>query len=130
MLAENMNQVRRQMTIRIESCGSAPRLPGGHGTFERRSGVRKRRTSGGTPQPIPTADKSGSNSWIAITANGDITVYTGRVDLGTGSETAWGQFVAEELDVPIAKVCMIVGDTGLTPNQEKTELLPVSKTPS
>ena len=49
-----------------------------------------------------------------------VTLFTGRVDLGTGTETVFAQFVAEELDVPIAWVRVVMGDTRLTPDQGKT----------
>jgi CO/xanthine dehydrogenase Mo-binding subunit len=49
-----------------------------------------------------------------------VTVYSGKVDLGTGVRTALSQMVAEELDVPINKVSVIEGDTALTPDQGPT----------
>src|SRR5262249_39229611 len=42
------------------------------------------------------------------------------VELGTGVETALAQIVAEELDVPLARVTMVLGDTWRTPNQGPT----------
>jgi CO/xanthine dehydrogenase Mo-binding subunit len=60
------------------------------------------------------------DSWLAIARDGTVTLYTGRVDLGTGTETVYAQFVAEELDVPVGKVHVVMGDTRLTPNQGKT----------
>ena len=60
------------------------------------------------------------NSWLAIARDGSVTVFTGRVDLGTGLEIAMAQFVAEELDVPVGRVHVVMGDTRLTPDQGKT----------
>jgi CO/xanthine dehydrogenase Mo-binding subunit len=60
------------------------------------------------------------DSWLAIARDGSVTVYTGRVDLGTGTEIALAQFAAEELDVPIERVHVVMGDTRLTPDQGKT----------
>jgi nicotinate dehydrogenase subunit B len=60
------------------------------------------------------------DSFLAIAANGDVTVYSGKVDLGTGVATALTQIVAEELDVPLARVSIIQGDTLLTPDQGPT----------
>lgn len=60
------------------------------------------------------------DSWLAIARDGTVTLYTGRVDIGTGTETVFAQFVAEELDVPIDRVRVIMGDTRLTPDQGKT----------
>ena len=60
------------------------------------------------------------DSWLVIGQDGSVTVYTGRIDMGTGVETAWGQMVAEELDVAFQQVKMVMGDTGLTPDQGKS----------
>ena len=57
------------------------------------------------------------DSYLAIGADGRITVYSGKVDLGTGLCTALTQIVAEELDVPLGHVTLIQGDTLLTPDQ-------------
>ncbi len=70
--------------------------------------------------PARDVDPERLDSWLAIARNGEVTVFTGRVDLGTGTETVLGQFVAEELDVPFSRVRVIMGDTRLTPNQGKT----------
>jgi nicotinate dehydrogenase subunit B len=57
------------------------------------------------------------DSYLAIGPDGRITVYSGKVDLGTGLRTALTQIVAEELDVPLGHVTLIQGDTLLTPDQ-------------
>ena len=57
------------------------------------------------------------DSYLAIAPDGRITVYSGKVDLGTGLRTALTQIVAEELDVPLGHVTLIQGDTLLTPDQ-------------
>ena len=51
------------------------------------------------------------DSWIAITADGRVTAYTGKCDLGQGMLTAQTQLVAEELSVPPDRVTMIECDT-------------------
>jgi len=60
------------------------------------------------------------DAFLAIDAKGTVTVYSGKVDLGTGIPTALAQMVADELDVPLAAVEMITGDTALTPDQGTT----------
>ena len=60
------------------------------------------------------------DSYLAIGADGRITVFSGKVDLGTGVRTAMAQIVAEELDVPMDRVIVIQGDTLLTPDQGPT----------
>jgi CO/xanthine dehydrogenase Mo-binding subunit len=44
-------------------------------------------------------------------------VYSGKVDLGTGTDTALTQMAAEELGVPMSSVKLVTGDTLLTPDQ-------------
>jgi CO/xanthine dehydrogenase Mo-binding subunit len=60
------------------------------------------------------------DSFLAIDKAGNVTVYSGKVDLGTGVTTALRQIVAEELDVPIDRIELIQGDTLLTPDQGNT----------
>ena len=60
------------------------------------------------------------DGFLAIATDGRVTVYSGKVDLGTGVRTALTQMVAEELDVPMSHVTLIEGDTALTPDQGTT----------
>jgi nicotinate dehydrogenase subunit B len=60
------------------------------------------------------------DSWIAIAQDGTVSVFTSKVDLGTGTGTALGQIVAEELDVPISKIRMEIGDTDKSVDQGRT----------
>ncbi|HXZ07864.1 MAG TPA: molybdopterin cofactor-binding domain-containing protein, partial [Paraburkholderia sp.] len=60
------------------------------------------------------------DSWIAIAADGAVTAYTGKCELGQGMLTAQTQLVAEELSVPLARVRLILSDTDLCPDQGTT----------
>ena len=60
------------------------------------------------------------DGFLSIDADGQVTVYCGKVDLGTGLRTALTQIAAEELDVPLNQVRLIQGDTALTPDQGPT----------
>jgi len=60
------------------------------------------------------------DAWIRIGTDGKVTVFTGKVELGQGIVTALAQIAAEELDVPFARVTMVSGDTGRTPNEGQT----------
>src|SRR6516165_11051837 len=51
------------------------------------------------------------DSFLAIDAGGVVTLYSGKVDLGTGVATALPQMVADELDVPFNRVKLVQGDT-------------------
>src|ERR1044071_7929096 len=65
-------------------------------------------------------DGAALDSWLAVGADGRITAYTGKCDLGQGIFTAQMQLVAEELYVPMAHVTMIECDTAVTPDQGTT----------
>jgi nicotinate dehydrogenase subunit B len=67
-----------------------------------------------------TVDPGSVESFLAINPDGTVTVFSGKVDLGTGLRTALTQMVADELDVGFSKVTLIQGDTDLTPDQGVT----------
>ena len=60
------------------------------------------------------------DSWLAIAPDGTVSVFTSKVDLGTGTGTALGQIVAEELDVAVLKIRMEIGDTTRSVDQGRT----------
>jgi CO/xanthine dehydrogenase Mo-binding subunit len=60
------------------------------------------------------------DSWIRIDANGSITVFTGKVELGQGAKTALQQIAAEQLDVPFAALKLVTADTSRTANEGYT----------
>ena len=57
------------------------------------------------------------SSYIAITADGTVSAFLGKIDMGQGLIVAIGQMVAEELDVPFGSVKLIMGDTATSVNQ-------------
>jgi nicotinate dehydrogenase subunit B len=69
-----------------------------------------------TPRPGEAA----SDIHVCLTADGQVYAFNGHVDLGTGIRTALAQIVAEELDVPLEAVTMMLGDTENVPNQGPT----------
>src|SRR5262245_21008361 len=60
------------------------------------------------------------DAWIRINADGTATINTGKVELGQGILTALAQIAAEELDLPLARLTMISGDTERTPDEGQT----------
>ncbi len=78
--------------------------------------------NGQTPAQLPGSLQTNRtlDAWLRINADGSIIVFTGKVELGQGIVTALAQIAAEELDVPLARVTMISGDTGRTPNEGQT----------
>ena len=76
--------------------------------------------------PAPAADLGRSldpnevDSFLAIHADGSVTLYTSRVDVGTGIRIAMSQMAAEELGVPVERITVVEGDTALTPDHGGT----------
>ena len=71
--------------------------------------------------PLPGAPPMDQvDSWIAIAADGSVTAFSGKEELGQGISTAQQQLVAEELSVPFERVKLIYCDTALTPDQAYT----------
>jgi CO/xanthine dehydrogenase Mo-binding subunit len=78
-------------------------------------------------KPAPGQPGSGSSYvqdtpeiFVAVLDDGRILAFNGHVDLGTGIRTSLAQIVAEELDVPAARVQMILGHSADVPNQGPT----------
>ncbi|MEI6392675.1 MAG: molybdopterin cofactor-binding domain-containing protein [Verrucomicrobiota bacterium] len=67
-------------------------------------------------------DGRGSGSARSIAArvhlgtDGTITVMTGKVEGGQGARTELSQAAAEELRVPLGRIQLVMGDTGLVPD--------------
>jgi nicotinate dehydrogenase subunit B len=57
------------------------------------------------------------DTWLTIDTRGAVTAYFGKMDMGQGVDTVIAQVVAEELDVAIGNVQVVMGDTHRTPNQ-------------
>ena len=57
------------------------------------------------------------DTWLAIGEDGAVTAFFGKMDMGQGVDTAIAQVVAEELDVAVGRVAVVMGDTHRTPNQ-------------
>jgi len=70
------------------------------------------RNSGIDPQKL--------DSWIRLDANGNVTAFTGKAELGQGMLTAQMQLVAEELSLPLSRVTLVQCDTSKTPDQGTT----------
>lgn len=76
---------------------------------------------GGAGGPSPGSPPINQvDSWIAIAADGSVTAYSGKEELGQGISTAQTQLVAEELSVPFHRVTLIYCDTAMTPDQAYT----------
>ncbi|MFC0407631.1 xanthine dehydrogenase family protein molybdopterin-binding subunit [Roseomonas elaeocarpi] len=69
----------------------------------------------GSLQSSPALD-----AWIRIGADGAVTVFTGKAELGQGIRTALMQVAAEELEVAPGRITMVTADTGRTANEGYT----------
>jgi len=75
------------------------------------------------PAPNPPGSLKGSPFlayWIRLDADGSITVFTGKAELGQGFKTAFQQISAEELDVPFESLKVVTADTRFTANEGYT----------
>jgi isoquinoline 1-oxidoreductase len=55
------------------------------------------------------------NAFLRIGANGRVTCYTGKIEMGQGNATALAQMLADEVDAPLESVDIVLGDTALCP---------------
>lgn len=74
----------------------------------------------GQPAAVPGNPAEGAEILLSVWDDGEVIALHGHVDLGTGIRTALAQIVAEELDVALSRVSMVLGDTARAPNQGAT----------
>jgi nicotinate dehydrogenase subunit B len=60
------------------------------------------------------------SAWLHVSEKGDVTVYTGKTEMGQNIRTSLAQQVAEELRVPVSSITMVMADTDLTPYDRGT----------
>ncbi len=60
------------------------------------------------------------DTWIRINPEETITVFSGKVEYGQGLKTALAQIAADELDVSLERIRMVMGDTEEAPNEGMT----------
>jgi nicotinate dehydrogenase subunit B len=65
----------------------------------------------GPPQRLPTD----FNAFLKIGEDGRVTCYTGKIEMGQGPITSLAQELADEMDVSLDIVDMVMGDTDLCP---------------
>src|SRR5688572_9203036 len=74
----------------------------------------------GQPALVSGNPAEGVEILVAVWDDGSVTALNGHVDLGTGIRTALAQVVAEELDLGLECVNMVLGSTAMAPNQGAT----------
>ncbi len=55
------------------------------------------------------------NAFLHIAENGEVSCFTGKIEMGQGINTSLPQMLADELDVSIDQIKMVMGDTLLCP---------------
>ncbi|MCW1921281.1 molybdopterin-dependent oxidoreductase [Luteolibacter arcticus] len=73
------------------------------------SAQERRGRRGGGPRPMEVS------AWIHIGEDGTVQVFTGKTEVGQNIRTSLAQAVAEELEVPVSSIRMIMADTDLVP---------------
>lgn len=72
---------------------------------------------------LDTSIKDGEDqlsAWIHVGSDNIVTVFTGKAEVGQNIRTSLAQIVAEELEVNVDKIAMVMGDTSLTPYDRGT----------
>ncbi|MFS2021203.1 molybdopterin cofactor-binding domain-containing protein, partial [Massilia sp. CT11-108] len=74
--------------------------------------------------PVANARLAGSlqrtpflDAWIRVAPDGKVTVFSGKVELGTGVRTALAQVALEQLELQPGDIEFVQGDTARTPNE-------------
>ena len=78
-------------------------------TVAQEAGGRRRGGGGGGNRPQDLG------AWLHIGENGQVTVYTGKAEVGQNIRTSLTQVVAEELRTPMKQIRVVMGDTQLCP---------------
>jgi isoquinoline 1-oxidoreductase len=67
------------------------------------------------PPPGPPAPSTDPNAYLHIGADGRVTCFVGKIEMGQGLQTSLAQNIAEELEVNFNAIDMVMGDTDLCP---------------
>jgi nicotinate dehydrogenase subunit B len=111
------DRVRRAIKLRI---GRPDRQP----KYRVQTGLKSLSKSGiyqtypGLPQAL--VENPELDDWIRINADGTITLFTGKVELGQGIKTAVAMIGSEELDVSLEQIQVAATDTAHSPDEGLT----------
>jgi nicotinate dehydrogenase subunit B len=87
------------------------------GVAPRRGAAQTSAAPAGGERPLDAGEVDGL---LAIHGDGSVTIFTSKVDVGTGIRIALAQMAAEELGVAATRISVVEGDTGLCPDQGGT----------
>jgi len=65
--------------------------------------------------PVPRRSIPAFNAYLRIGEDGRVTCFTGKIEMGQGIVTSLPQMLAEELDVAVGMIDMVMGDTDRCP---------------
>ncbi|MFC2157132.1 molybdopterin cofactor-binding domain-containing protein [Acidobacteriota bacterium] len=74
--------------------------------------VQQRRRGSGYPDDF--------NAYLKVGEDGRISCFTGKIEMGQGIMTSFSQMLADELDVSLDSVDIVLGDTSLCPYDSGT----------
>ena len=83
-------------------------------------GVLAQQASPAARCPAASTTNRMLDGWLRINADGTVTVFTGKCELGQGILTALAQIASDELDVAYERIEMVSADTARTPNEGMT----------
>lgn len=108
-LLQTLGQGSLVVAFELSPFGQAAAIAKGkHDTKDGHLSILSGINSGSPPQ---------NYAWLSIDGRNRITFFSGKVELGTGTQTAFSQIVAEELYVDVSAIRYVQGDTGRTPDQ-------------
>ena len=128
MQTADASPVAKEHTMNAPVISQSPQRARGRRRLDRQLLARRRLRAGpgragraaAKPPPAVLQESPFLDSWIRIDADGSITVFTGKAELGQGFRTACQQIAAEELDVPFASLKLVTADTSRTANEGYT----------
>jgi isoquinoline 1-oxidoreductase len=74
----------------------------------------------GTPAEQARSLTTDYNAFLHIAEDGTVTCFTGKIEMGQGIITSLPQMMADELNIPVERIKMIMGDTDLCPWDQGT----------
>ncbi|HXX65156.1 MAG TPA: molybdopterin cofactor-binding domain-containing protein [Bacteroidota bacterium] len=72
-------------------------------------------TQEGTGRPQAPSLPTDFNAYLRIAEDGSVSCYTGKIEMGQGVFTSLAQELADEMDVALDAVTVVMGDTDLCP---------------
>ena len=84
------------------------------------TGLRTHALAQGAPGAARVLDVKEVDAFLAVNADGTVTLFCGKVDLGQGLRIAIPQMAAEELGIGLDNIKYVEGDTAITPDQGRT----------